>query len=142
MFKVGSIFIPVTDLARSKKWYELNLGAIKVDEWQEDGMDHGVGYVFKGDSTGLALIKVDKVQPTEFAIKGKRKNVYYNFVVDDIEPAYNQLKQNGVETSDIHDYGLMKGFDFYDPDGNAFSVVSEEKDSPYHQDNIKKAIQK
>ena len=32
MFKVGGIFIPVTDLERSKRWYELNLGVTKVDE--------------------------------------------------------------------------------------------------------------
>ncbi|MFT4417310.1 VOC family protein [Fredinandcohnia humi] len=137
MFKVGSIFIPVTDLERSKRWYELNLGVTKVDEWQENGLDHGVGYIFKGDTTGLALIKVDKRQPTEFSISGRSKNVYYNFVVEEIEPVYNKLKQNGVETTDIHDYGLMKGFDFIDPDGNSFSVVSEEIESPYYKDNLK-----
>jgi glyoxylase I family protein len=137
MFKVGGIFIPVTDLERSKKWYELNLGVTKVDEWQEDGEDHGVGYIFKGETVGIALIKVEKPQPTEFITQGKKKNVYYNFVVEQIEPVYDILKQNGVETTDIHDYGLMKGFDFFDPDGNPFSVVSEEKDSPYHIDNLK-----
>ncbi|MDH5160561.1 VOC family protein [Heyndrickxia oleronia] len=137
MFKVGGIFIPVTDLERSKRWYELNLGVTKVDEWQENGLDHGVGYVFKDDSTGLALIKVEKPQPTEFTIKGRSKNVYYNFVVEDIEPAYGLLKQNGVKTTEIHDYGVMKGFDFFDPDGNSFSVVSEEIHSPYHKDNLK-----
>jgi len=141
MFKIGGIFIPVTDLERSKKWYELNLGVIKVDEWQEDGIDHGVGYVFRDDAIGLALIKVKEPQPTEFKINGKSKNVYYNFIVDDIQPAYDQLKRNKVETTEIHDYGLMKGFDFFDPDGNSFSVVSEEKNSPYHNDNLKE-IQK
>jgi len=137
MFKVGSIFIPVTDLERSKRWYELNLGVTKVDEWQEKGLDHGVGYVFNDASTGLVLIKVEKTPPTEFTIKGKSKNVYYNFEVEDIEPVYGLLKQNGVETTEIHDYGVMKGFDFFDPDGNPFSVVSEEISSPYHKDNIK-----
>ncbi|MBN8203518.1 VOC family protein [Bacillus sp. NTK034] len=136
MFKVGSIFIPVTDLERSKKWYEVNLGLTKVDEWQENGADHGVGYVFKTDTTGLALIKVEKPQPTEFTVKGKNKNVYYNFEVDDIQQAYDRLKQNGVETTGIHDYGMMKGFDFFDLDGNAFSAVSEELNSLYHKDNM------
>ena len=136
MFKVGSIFIPVTDLERSKKWYEVNLGLTKVDEWQENGADHGVGYVFENDVTGLALIKTEKPQPTEFTVKGKNKNVYYNFEVDNIQQAFDRLKQNGVETTDIHDYGMMKGFDFFDPDGNTFSVVSEEMNSPYHKDNL------
>lgn len=138
MFKIGNIFIPVTDLEKSKKWYERNLGVIKVDEWKEDGKDHGVGYIFQNDSTGLALIKVDKRQPTEFTIKGKSKNVYYNFVVDDIEPAHVQLKRNGVETTEIHDYGFMKGFDFFDLDGNCFSVVCEEVKSPFHSNNLER----
>ncbi|MBO0994845.1 VOC family protein [Bacillus sp. SD088] len=137
MFKIGGIFIPVTNLERSKKWYEKNLGVLKVDEWREEGEDHGVDYIFPKDTKGLALIKVDKPQPTEFTIKGKRKNAYYNFVVDDIQTAYNHLKRNDVKTTEIHDYVVMKGFDFFDPDGNPFSVVSEEENSPLHEDNLK-----
>ena len=133
MFKIGGIFIPVTNLERSKKWYEANLGMIKIDEWQVEGEDHGVDYVFPNDTKGLALIKVAVPQPTEFTIKGQRKNAYYNFVVNDIEPAFEHLKQNGVDTTEIHDYGVMKGFDFFDPDGNPFSVVSEEAHTSVHQ---------
>lgn len=136
MFKVGSIFIPVTDLERSKKWYETNMGLTKVDEWQEEGQDYGVGYIFNGNTVGLTLIKVEQPQKTEFTTVGKSKNVYYNFIVDEILPAYELLQRNGVETTKIHDYGLMKGFDFVDPDGNSFSVVSEEEHSPYHPDNL------
>ncbi|RPF54307.1 VOC family protein [Aquisalibacillus elongatus] len=127
MFKIGGIFIPVTDLEKSQKWYEQNLGVKKFDEWQEDGEDHGVDYLFQNDTTGLTLIKVDKPQATEFTIKGNRKNAYYNFEVDDIYDAFNHLKNNGVELTDIHDYGPMKGFDFFDLDGNPFSVISEEE---------------
>ncbi|MEN2767502.1 VOC family protein [Ornithinibacillus xuwenensis] len=131
MLKIGGIFIPVTNLERSKKWYEENLGVIQVDAWQENGEDHGVDYIFPNDTTGLTLIKVEKPQPTEFTIKGKRKNAYYNFVVDNIHYVYEHLQNNQVETTRIHDYGLMKGFDFFDPDGNPFSVVSEEEHSPH-----------
>lgn len=133
MFKIGGIFIPVTNLERSKKWYEAKLGVIKVDEWQEEGEDHGVDYIFPNDTKGLALIKVSDPQPTEFTIKGKRKNSYYNFIVEDIQPAYEHLKRNGVNTTEIHDYGVMKGFDFFDPDGNPFSVVCEEEHSPLYR---------
>lgn len=136
MYKVGGIFIPVTNLEQSKKWYEKNLGLKKVHEWQEEGQDYGVGYIFKDSIVGLTLIKVEKPQATEFSTIGKKKNVFYNFLVEDIMPAYEQLNKNGVETTEIHDYGLMKGFDFVDPDGNSFSVVSEEKHSPYHPENL------
>lgn len=135
MFKVGGVFIPVTDLSNSKQWYEKNLGVKKVDEWSNEE-DQGVGYFFQNGTTGLALIKVEQPQPTEFTIKGQRKNVYFNFVVEDIEKAKSDLAGNGVKTTDIVDYGDMKGFDFYDPDGNTFSVVMEENHSPYHHKNI------
>jgi len=129
MFKIGGIFIPVTNLKRSTIWYEENLGAIRVDEWQEEGVDHGVDYIFPNDTKGFALIKVDKPQATEFSVKGNQKNSYYNFVVDNIYTAYNHLKENDVELTKIRDYGVMKGFDFFDPDDNPFSIVSEEEDS-------------
>ncbi|TFB22121.1 VOC family protein [Filobacillus milosensis] len=126
MFKVGGIFIPVTDLKRSKDWYSAVLGLTKIDEWQENGEDYGADFVFEKGTTPLTLIKVEKPQPTEFTVKGKDKNVYYNFEVADIDEAYNHFTKHGVETTEIHDFGPMKGFDFFDLDGNPFSIVSEE----------------
>lgn len=81
---------------------------------------------------------MDSPQPTEFTISGSQKNSYYNFVVEDIEAAHQHFKDNGVVTSEIDDFGGMKFFDFFDPDGNPFSVVNEVEGSPYHSDNIKK----
>lgn len=137
MFTIGSIFIPVTDIQKSTVWYENNLGVKKIDHWEE-----GAGFYFPSGSTQLALVKVDTPQPTEFTVKGKKKNVYYNFVVEDIEAVHRQLKTNGVVTTGIEDFGGMKGFDFFDPDGNPFSVVSEETDSPFHTDRIRKLQEK
>ncbi|MGM9951031.1 MAG: VOC family protein, partial [Lysinibacillus sp.] len=125
MFTVGCIFIPVTDIEQSAVWYENNLGVKRIDSWEE-----GVGFYFPSGSTQLALIKVDAPQPTEFVRKGKKKNVYYNFVVQDIEAARQHLKENGVVVTAIEDFGGMKGFDFFDPDGNPFSVVDEDESSP------------
>ena len=132
MFTVGSIFIPVTDVQQSTSWYENNLGVKKIDSWEE-----GAGFYFPGGSTQLALIKVDAKQPTEFVIQGRKKNVYFNFVVQDIEAAHKHLAENGVVTTAIEDFGDMKGFDFFDPDGNPFSVVNEDESSPFHSNRIK-----
>lgn len=137
MFTIGSIFIPVTDIQKSTVWYENNLGVKRIDQWEE-----GAGFYFPSGSTQLALVKVDTPQPTEFTVKGKKKNVYYNFVVEDIEAVHRQLKTNGVVTTDIEDFGGIKGFDFFDPDGNPFSVVSEETDSPFHTDRIQELQEK
>ena len=75
MFTIGSIFIPVTDIQKSTVWYENNLGVKGIDQWEE-----GAGFYFPSGSTQLALVKVDTPQPTEFTVKGKKKNVYYNEV--------------------------------------------------------------
>ena len=133
MFKVGSIFIPVTDIEKSTEWYVKLLGAKVIDSWGD-----GVGFYLPTGSTQLALVKVESPQPTEFIIKGDKKNCYFNFIVDDIETAHQHFKNNGVVTTEIDEFGGMKFFDFFDLDGNPFSVVNEVDGSPYHSDNIRK----
>ncbi|MBU0906451.1 MAG: VOC family protein [Firmicutes bacterium] len=133
MFKIGSIFIPVTDVKKSTEWYEKYLGVKKIDSWED-----GVGFYLPTGSTQLALVKVESHQPTDFPIKGNQKNSYYNFVVDDIETTHQHFKNNGIETTEINDFGGMKFFDFFDLDGNSFSVVNEVDGSPFHSDHVKK----
>lgn len=133
MFKVGGIFIPVTDIEKSTDWYVNFLGAKIIDSWGE-----GVGFYLPNGTAQLALVKVESPQATEFTIQGSRKNSYYNFVVDDIDMAHQHFKNNGIPTTEIDDLGGMKFFDFYDLDGNPFSVVNEVEGSPYHSDNVRK----
>ncbi|MCM3398134.1 VOC family protein [Oceanobacillus profundus] len=133
MFKIGGIFIPVTNIEKSTEWYENFLGVKKIDSWED-----GVGFYLPTGSTQLALVKVENPQPTEFIIKGNQKNAYYNFIVDDIEIAHKHFKNNGIVTTEIDVFGGMKFFDFFDLDGNPFSVVNEVDGSPYHSDNVRK----
>ncbi|NMO79985.1 VOC family protein [Niallia alba] len=133
MFKVGSIFIPVTDIKKSTDWYVKFLGAKIIDSWED-----GAGFYLPAGTTQLALVKVESPQPTEFIIKGEQKNSYFNFVVDDIEAVHQQFRNNDIVTTEIDDFGGMKFFDFFDLDGNPFSVVDEVSDSPFHSDNVRK----
>lgn len=133
MFKIGSIFIPVADIKKSTAWYEKNLGVKKIDSWEG-----GAGFYLPTGLTQLALVEVETSQPTEFLIKDNQKNSYYNFVVDDIETAFQHFKGNGVATSGIEDFGGLKCFDIFDLDGNAFSVVNEVVGSPFHSDHVEK----
>ncbi|MEI2366331.1 VOC family protein [Niallia circulans] len=133
MFKVGSIFIPVTDMKKSTDWYVKFLGVKIIDSWED-----GAGFYLPTGTTQLALVKVESPQPTEFIIKGEQKNSYFNFVVDDIEAAHQQFRNNGIVTTEIDDFGGMKFFDFFDLDGNPFSVVNEVSNSPFHSDNVRK----
>lgn len=132
MIKVGSIFIPVTNIEKATEWYEKHLGVKKIEDWGE-----GAGFYFPDSSTQLGLIKVEETQPSEFVIKGDRKNSYFNFLVEDIHAIYQQLNNSGVETTGIEDFNGMKCFDFFDLDNNAFSVVDEPFDSPFHRDKVK-----
>lgn len=136
MLQMNSVFIPVTDIKQSKKWYELVLGLIKVDEGK-NGSDHGVGYIFPKGNTGLALIKVEEPQSTSFKRKGSHPNVFFNFSTDDIEGDYQRLLDKNVITTPIQHSEEISMFDFKDPDGNSFSVVQEAPQSPYHENHIK-----
>jgi glyoxylase I family protein len=133
VFKIGSIFIPVTDIEKSTEWYQNYLGVKRIEDWED-----GAGFYLPTGSTQLALVKVDSRQPTEFIIKGNQKNSYYNFIVDDIETAHQHFKNNGIVTTEIDDFGGMKFFDFFDLDGNPFSVVNEVDHSPFHSNNVRK----
>lgn len=133
MFKVGSIFIPVTDMKKSTDWYVKFLGVKIIDSWED-----GAGFYLPAGTTQLALVKVESPQPTEFIIKGEQKNSYFNFVVDDIEAVHQHFRNNDIVTTEIDDFGGMKFFDFFDLDGNPFSVVDEVSDSPFHSENVRK----
>ncbi|WP_254434175.1 VOC family protein [Halobacillus sp. Marseille-Q1614] len=132
VFQVGSIFIPVTNLEKSKPWYEENLGLILVDDWSG-----GAGYVFPSGTTGIALIEVNSYQPSEFVVTEENKNVYFNLTVDDISRAHQSFKRNKAETTEIKDGDTMTSFDVYDPDGNAISIICEKPDSLFHKNHIK-----
>ncbi|MFD1019661.1 VOC family protein [Thalassobacillus hwangdonensis] len=137
MFQIGSIFVPVTNLAKAKEWYTKHLGVKEIDSWEG-----GAGFYFPTGSVQLGLMEVSEPQPTDFNIGNGQKNSYYNFVVQDIHEAYDHFSQNDVPTSEIHEFGGMKFFDFFDPDGNPFSVVDEDLSSPFHKENVRKMQEK
>ncbi len=137
MVRIGSVFIPVTNLEKAIGWYEEHLGVKKIQEWGE-GSGKGAGLYFPDSLTQLGLVQVESVQPTEFRVLGEHRNSYFNFLVEDIHAFYHKLKESEVETTKLEDFGGMTCFDFYDLDGNSFSVVSEIKDSPFHSDEIQK----
>ncbi len=137
MIRIGSVFIPVTNLEQAIAWYEEHLGVQKIEEWGE-GIGKGAGFYFPNSPTQLGLVQVESDQPTEFRVQNEQKNSYFNFLVDDIYAFYRDLKCEGVKTTDLEKFGGMTCFDFYDLDGNPFSVVNEVKNSPFHSDKIQK----
>ncbi|GGD00480.1 hypothetical protein GCM10007216_34040 [Thalassobacillus devorans] len=139
MFKISSIFIPVSNLEESMRWYQENLGAIFVDSW--DFGDRGAGFIFEEGDAQMGLVEVENPQPTEFEVVKGKKNSYYNFLAEDIQQAHQTLYQKGVVVSKIEDFGGMTAFEFLDPDGNPFSVVNEVEGSKFHKTNLEKLKQ-
>ncbi|MEM5590735.1 VOC family protein [Niallia circulans] len=68
MFKVGSIFIPVTDMKKSTDWYVKFLGVKIIDSWED-----GAGFYLPAGTTQLALVKVESPSLLNLLLKGSRR---------------------------------------------------------------------
>ncbi|WP_123042862.1 VOC family protein [Cohnella candidum] len=130
---VGSIFIPVTDIARSTEWYVRMFDLKTIEK-----TDQRVGLAFPNGQTLILLWKVEKPQPVQFD-SGKAMMPYFNFTSYDINHSYNQLKAKGAELSEIHEEDGFTYFEAFDLDGNPLSVVEETGQTPYfaHKNSLR-----
>jgi len=117
--RIDGVFLPVTDLQASLRWYEGVLGLQLLYQWPG-----GAGFrVGQGESL-LGLIEVQEFQPAQFKSKEGTMH-YFNFKSSDIEQSQRLLRERGVETSDIMDSGSIKVVYFRDPDGNYLGICEE-----------------
>ncbi|MBM7579427.1 VOC family protein [Jeotgalibacillus terrae] len=133
MFKVGSVFIPVTDLEYAAKWYQKHFHVRLIEHFEG-----GAGFYFPDSAVQLGLIKTDSPQDPHFRDHHGQKNSSFNFVADDIAAVHADFTNEGIKVSPLSDFGGMKFFECTDPDGNILSIVEEVPGSPYHSDEIKK----
>ncbi|KOP81386.1 VOC family protein [Cytobacillus solani] len=120
MLKIGAVFIPVTNVNRSVKWYKDVLELNYVGTWPEN---EGADFYFNSEKQYLSLVRVNEKQPTTFTANPEYQNTYYNFTTDNIEESHRRLTDKGVNVTEIYDDGAIIGFDFYDLDGNKLGVV-------------------
>ncbi|HET7579273.1 MAG TPA: VOC family protein [Bacillales bacterium] len=113
------IFIPVTDIARSTNWYVKMLG---FEVLHHDESEANVLKIWNGVVTFCLVKASDIVQPS-FPKNDYHVDHYMNLHTDDIETIHERLLKNGADVGDIHEFYGMKGFEFYDPDGNRFSAI-------------------
>jgi catechol 2,3-dioxygenase-like lactoylglutathione lyase family enzyme len=110
---VWSITFYVSDLKRAKKFYEETLGLETKYEYASYA-----GFECGGIEIGLIpkLEKGQKVSPLSPPV---------NFLVDDVEKVYNELKQKGVKfTKELHEEPWGgKQATFTDPDGNTLEIT-------------------
>ena len=112
--------LPVTDLDRSRKFYEGLLG-MKVVEQSPRMVFLQTGNDYLILAKGIESLKYDSPQstPVHHAFKVKR---------EDFEPSIDELRKNGVEVFNIEDrnQGVFWGPQAYflDPDGNKLEIYA------------------
>jgi predicted enzyme related to lactoylglutathione lyase len=110
--RVGQVFIPVSDMASSIRWYAALLG------FEPGGASHG-GTIFDVPTDGETRISLDANRPNVDRAGPPR----LFFWTDDLAASIAHLHRLGVTvTSDVEDIGSVHFVQFVDPDGNALMV--------------------
>lgn len=122
LIRVGTIYIPVTDVEKSSKWYVNKLGA-------ELGYidDHKAILNFANQS--FFLVKAKAGQSANFVDIHNEERFSATFEVDGLEALetiHREFIEKEIKLGEIEDRGHAgRNFVFYDPDGNKFDVWSE-----------------
>lgn len=119
IFGVG-IFIPVSNLEVSTKWYQNMFG---FDILHPDEPDANV--LKMGDGTVcFCLVKSSDITQPMFPKNNYSVDHYFNFHTSDVEKSYQSFIKKGANVSEILEFDGIKGFNLFDPDGNRFGVVN------------------
>lgn len=114
------IFIPVSDLKKSTKWYEEMLGF----EMLHSDVPEANTMTMKGLNTYFCLVKCEDIKQPEFPKNNYDVRGYFNILTKDIDKVYEELIEKGAQVSEIHDYDHVRGFTLTDLDGNQFGIVT------------------
>ncbi|KEO81525.1 VOC family protein [Tumebacillus flagellatus] len=109
------IQLPVSHLERSVRWYRDVLGLPFSFEYQPE---HTEAWMNVG-GVGLGLIQSPQVPNLDFLDAKGVPQTIFQLQVEDIHRAYDALKSQGVEVSDMRFLpGGGHSFTFRDPDGH------------------------
>jgi catechol 2,3-dioxygenase-like lactoylglutathione lyase family enzyme len=107
--RIDTVFLQVSDIDESIKWYTETLG------FNLRWFDNENGYAaINVSETPLTLVRVKEVKPAT--------HNPFNFYTSDINKVHEELNKKGVEVEDIVDYGNVLSFNFKDLDGNTLGV--------------------
>jgi catechol 2,3-dioxygenase-like lactoylglutathione lyase family enzyme len=114
--RIELILLPTTDAERTKAFYRDRVGFV-VDHDVEPGNGMRVIQLTPPGSTCSIGFGTGLLEPTSPPVKG------IHLVVDDLDEARAMLAGNGVDVSEINDWGggVRSAF-FGDPDGNSWEV--------------------
>lgn len=120
---VAAVFMPVRELDKSIEWYAKNLGFVlqfKHAAYKAAGIRCG------NHMPSLCLVQVHEYKPVEFPQNDFGCDIFYNFIVEDIDQVHTDLTQKGVEVTEIHTSldSSFRHFSAWDIDGNLLSIVN------------------
>ncbi|TLS36972.1 VOC family protein [Pseudalkalibacillus caeni] len=121
LLRIGTTYIPVTDLEKSTEWYNEKLGA-------EVNYKDNKKSILELANQSFFLVKAKAGQILNFTDIDGNEHFPFTFEVDGedkLVKLHNELMEKGVRVGEIEDRGHQgRNFVFYDPDGNKFDVWS------------------
>jgi catechol 2,3-dioxygenase-like lactoylglutathione lyase family enzyme len=110
--RIGQVFIPVRDMARSARWYSVLLGLPESEPSHDDT-------IYDLPTAGETRLALDANRP-EFDTAGPPR---FFFWTTDMAATVAFLQDLGVTLdSAVEDIGSVMFLQFRDPDGNALMV--------------------
>lgn len=122
LLRVGTIYIPVSDVASAAEWYTAKLGA-GLNYQDEDKA------ILDMANLSFFLVKAPENQSSNFYDCNGNERFSFTFEVDGLgalTELRKEFKQRNIKTGEIEDRGHAgRNFVFWDTDGNKFDVWSE-----------------
>jgi catechol 2,3-dioxygenase-like lactoylglutathione lyase family enzyme len=122
LIRIGTIYIPVTNVDLSSDWYINKLGAELSYKDQDKAI---LNFVHQS----IFLVKSDENQSSNFIDLYGNEHFSLTFEVNGLtalEEIHRDFKENEIRVGEIEDRGHSgRNFVFYDLDGNKFDVWSE-----------------
>lgn len=114
-YRLELVAVPVSDVDRAKAFYTEKVGFNADNDVQVSEEMRFVQLTPPGSACSIAIGDgITEAEPG--SVQGLQ------VVVDDIEAAHDELKQRGVEVSEVQDFPWGRFVFFNDPDGNRWSV--------------------
>ncbi|RDU37797.1 VOC family protein [Neobacillus piezotolerans] len=122
LLRVGTMYLPVSDVEAATKWYTSKLGA-------QISYKDGDKAIANFANQSFFLVKAEEGQSANFRDSYGNERFSVTFEVDGLEALeaiQSDFLENGVTVGEIENRGHTgRNFVFRDPDGNAFDVWSE-----------------
>lgn len=122
LVRVGTSYIPVTDVDQSAEWYVKNLEAALSYKDTDKA-------ILNFANQSFFLVKSNENESANFKDKHGNERFSLTFEVDGLHTLaqlHKEFQQSGVEVDEIEDRGHAgRNFVFYDLDKNKFDVWSE-----------------